>query len=65
MDPDDPKHYGTVVPEGSVRRELTALETRRVISELLLRVKDHADLNLTARSTNGRFKNVPCVSVDN
>ncbi len=45
MDPDAHKPAGAVVPEGSVRRELTALDTRRVISELLLRVKDHADIS--------------------
>jgi hypothetical protein len=44
MDPDNNEPAGAVVPEGRARRELTALETRRIISELLLRVKDRADL---------------------
>ena len=45
MDPDDHEPAGAPVPEGRARRELTALETKRVISELLLRVEDHADLS--------------------
>ena len=45
MDPDDHEPIGAPVPEVRARRELTALETKRVISELLLRVKDHADLS--------------------
>ncbi len=49
MDHDDHKPAGAVVPEGSVRRELTALDTRKVISELLLRVKDHADTSTLKR----------------
>jgi hypothetical protein len=44
MDPDDHKPAGAIVPEGA-RGKHTALETKRVISELLLRVKDHADLS--------------------
>jgi hypothetical protein len=66
MDPDNNEPAGAVVPEGRARRELTALETRRIISELLLRVQGRADLtNLTVRSTNGRVKNVSCASADN
>ena len=45
MDPDKHEPAGAPVPEVRARRELTALETKRVISELLLRVKDHADLS--------------------
>ena len=46
MDPDNHEPpAGAPVPEGRVRRELTALETKRIISELLLRVEDHADLS--------------------
>ena len=45
MDPDDHEPAGAVAPEGRARRELTALETRRMIAELLLRVKDRADLS--------------------
>ena len=45
MDPDDHEPAGALVPEGRAKRELTALETRRIISELLLRVKDRADLS--------------------
>ena len=45
MDPDDHEPTGAPVPEYRARRELTALETKRVISELLLRVEDHADLS--------------------
>ena len=44
MDPDNNEPAGAVVPEGRARRELTALEIRQIISELLLRVKDCADL---------------------
>ncbi len=44
MDPDNNEPAGAVVAEGRARREHTALETRRIISELLLRVKDRADL---------------------
>ena len=46
MDPDDHEPAGAAVPQGRARRELTALETRRIISELLLRVKDGADLSI-------------------
>ena len=46
MDPDDHEPTGAPVPEYRARRELTALETKRVISELLLRVEDHADLSM-------------------
>jgi hypothetical protein len=46
MDPDDHKPAGALVPEGRARRELMALETIQIIvSELLLRVKDRADLS--------------------
>ena len=45
MDPDNHEPAGAPVPEGRARRELTALETKRIISELLLRVEDHADLS--------------------
>jgi hypothetical protein len=45
MDPDDHEPAGALLPEGRARRELTALETRQIISELLLRVKDPADLS--------------------
>ena len=45
MDPDDHEPAGAPVAEGRARRELTALETRRIISELLLRVEDRADLS--------------------
>ena len=45
MDPDDEEPAGEVVREGRARRELIALETRRAIGELLLRVKDQADLS--------------------
>jgi hypothetical protein len=45
MDPDDHKPAGAIVPESIGRRKYTALETKRVISELLLRVKDHANLS--------------------
>ena len=43
MAPDNNEPAVAVVPEGRARRELTALETRRIIPELLLRVKDCAD----------------------
>ena len=46
MDPDDHEPTGAPVPEYRARRELTALETKRVISELLFRVEDHADLSM-------------------
>ncbi len=39
MDPDDHEPSGAVVPEGRARRELTALKTRPIFSELSLRVK--------------------------
>ena len=46
MDPDDHEPVGAPVPEGIARREdLTALETKQIISELLLSVEDHADLS--------------------
>ena len=45
MDPDHHEPAGAPVPEGRARRELTTLETKQVISELLLRVEDHADLS--------------------
>ena len=45
MDPDDHEPAGAPVPECRASRELTALETKGVISELLLRVEDHADLS--------------------
>ena len=45
MDPDDHEPAGAPVPEGRARREHTALETKRTVSELLLRVEDHADLS--------------------
>ena len=46
MDPDKHEPTGAPVPEYRARRELTALETKRVISELLLRVEDHDDLSM-------------------
>ena len=57
MDPDDHEPARAPVPEGIARRDHTALETKRTVSELLLRVEDHADLStskhgsLTAVST--------------
>ena len=51
MDPDDHEPAGAPVPEGRARRELTALETKRIISELLLRVEDHADLSTLKRGS--------------
>ena len=45
MDPDNHEPAGAPVPEVRARRELTTLETKRDISELLLRVEDHADLS--------------------
>ena len=59
MDPDDHEPAGAPVPEGIAKRDHTALETKRTVSELLLRVlEDHADLStskhgsLTAVSKN-------------
>jgi hypothetical protein len=43
MDPDDHEPAGAVVPVGRTRRELTALETRQIIAELLTRLEDRAD----------------------
>lgn len=49
MDPDVHEPAGEVVPEGRARRELTALEMRQIVSELLLRVKYHADPSILQR----------------
>ena len=66
MDPDDHEPAGEIVPEGRARRELTALETRReIISELLLRVKDCADLTTLQHGALTDVEKNPCASVDN